>query len=133
VVLAVAAMPLDSDADLYARDGTKVLHWATENGRVEMTRTLIQEGADKNARDVDEESPLHLAARWDQLGVARILLDAGADLHARSIAQMTPLHLASHGGHSEMVKVLSAAGADPNVKCQAAALAGGENTVGGTC
>jgi ankyrin repeat protein len=58
---------------------------------------MLKHGADVNARDKDQETPLHSASCMSKLEVARVLLDHGANIHARNVQGQTPLHIVSRG------------------------------------
>ena len=60
----------------------------------EGARALVDAGADVNARDDYESTPLHLAAESEDVEVMRVLLDAGADVRAVDGDRDTPLHIA---------------------------------------
>jgi hypothetical protein len=49
------------------------LHMAAYGGYDEMTKVLIEEGADLDARTVDDETPRHLAEMKGRVGVVRII------------------------------------------------------------
>ena len=56
-----------------------------------MVRTLLDAGADPEARQDGGMTPLHLAARWNTVPeVVAKLLDAGADPQARTHVGETP-------------------------------------------
>jgi ankyrin repeat protein len=67
---------------------------------------MLEHGADVNARDKDQATPLHSASFMSKLEVARVLLDHGANIHARNVQGQTPLHIVSQGIHS-LAKYLS--------------------------
>ena len=48
----------------------------------EIVRLLVAAGADPNAREPGEETPLHWAASSDDWHVAAALIDAGGDINA---------------------------------------------------
>ena len=72
-------------------------------------------GADPNARDEDEKTPLYVAARYSENPeVHKVLLVAGADPNVQAEYRETPLHQAAgFNKNPEVHKVLLAAGADP--------------------
>ena len=41
--------------------GATALHWAAGEGHVDIVKTLIEKGADVQAKDSNKESPLHYA------------------------------------------------------------------------
>ena len=49
-------------------------------------------GADVDAGDVHQITPLHWACRKDHMELAMALVDTGADVGARDVHQITPLH-----------------------------------------
>ncbi|XP_019632038.1 PREDICTED: uncharacterized protein LOC109475716 [Branchiostoma belcheri] len=73
-------------------------------------------GADVNARDVGQISPLHLTALNGHHKTVSVLLTAGSDVDARDDDQESPLHWAARSGSHETVSVLLAAGADVNAR-----------------
>jgi ankyrin repeat protein len=87
---------------------------ASGRGDVKLVRTLIQHGADVNARAVDGASPLHQAVSGDHLEVADLLLKAGASVAAADRYGVTPLSLAALNGNASIIRRLLDAGADPN-------------------
>ena len=71
------------------------LHLASEIGRLEVARTLIEHGARVSARNKDGWTPLHLASQEGRLEVAHMLIEHGADVSAQNFDGQTPLHLVS--------------------------------------
>ena len=61
------------------------MHFATEGGRLEMVRLLLDASADMNSETTDSLTPLHLAAQEGYLEIARLLLDAGADKNSANV------------------------------------------------
>ena len=81
-------------------------------------RFCLREGADVNARDDDNRTPLHSAVtRSGDLSVIAALLAGGADVNARDWAGLTPLHIAAgYRGKPAIVNALIEAGADVNAR-----------------
>ena len=78
---------------------------------------LIKHGADVNARDKDQSTPLHLASSNRGTQIAQQLLEHGADVHAHDeIYRYTPLHLASRRNDAEMTRLLIKHGADVHAR-----------------
>ena len=71
----------------------------------------LDEGADANARDPDDFTPLHEVAMLGNLKAVQVLLVAGADVNARSDPGYTPLHWAAREGHPRVISALLAVGA----------------------
>ena len=52
-------------------DDCTPLHWAVVNGHPAVVLYLCEQGADKEARNRDSNTPLHLVARWGRLHVVQ--------------------------------------------------------------
>jgi ankyrin repeat protein len=99
--------------------GFTPLDWAARNGRTEVIRELVHQGADPDLRDEGPNgwAPLHHAVHKGQLEAVHTLIAAGAQIDAgASRTGITPLMLACAQGEPEIVDALLAAGADPHVK-----------------
>jgi ankyrin repeat protein len=64
---------------------------ASERGDVGEARKLLDQGADANARNQSQYTPLHIAMND---AMVKLLLDLGADVNSRDRYQRTPLNLA---------------------------------------
>jgi ankyrin repeat protein len=73
-------------------------------------------GADTNARDEQQNTPLHLAIQVGAEEVCRMLIEAGAAIEARNDRQFTPLHLAAEKGDVEVCRILMKARAAVNAR-----------------
>ena len=73
---------------------------------------LVDRGADVDARNVHQYTPLHDACYRGNTEVAMALVDRGADVGARTEAQGTPLHWACSNGNIELALALVKKGAN---------------------
>ena len=88
----------------------------TPKPNVDFVSTLVSAGADVNAQDEFQDTPLHLAAGGGDAAVVSTLMAAGAYAGLRNANQHTPLHLAADNGHLEVVVALIEGGADVNAQ-----------------
>ena len=97
-----------------SRDDTP-LHLAVYNAQApEIMEALINAGADMEAKNVFDNTPLHTAAHG-HLNALNFLLSRGADIYARNENGVTPLHIAA-ATSAEAVDVLLKAHADAEAK-----------------
>jgi len=82
------------DVDSRGFDNSTPLHMAALRGHEEVTRVLLDGGADVTAQDEDGRTPLHAASGEGHLEVVRALLDHDAPTMAQDKDGSTPLHLA---------------------------------------
>ena len=89
------------------------LHKACKAGNIEEVRSLIDSGADIEARDIHYGwTPLLYASSYGHIDIVKLFIDLGADIETKSNYGHTPLHLASYHGHIDLVKLLINLGAD---------------------
>jgi len=93
------------------RTGETALHRAARAGRHDVVELLLAAGADVNARDDYQATPLVDARSAD---AAAVLLGAGAKVDPEPVAYMTPLVRAVAFGDRALVLLLLKAGADVN-------------------
>ncbi|XP_061169143.1 ankyrin-3-like [Saccostrea echinata] len=85
----------------------------------EMIQTLVDHGADVNARDNDGEHVLHYAAMYSEgFFVLPLLLEHGADVNIRNEYGRTALHESCYHGCLKAVKVLLKYGADVSIRSE---------------
>jgi ankyrin repeat protein len=89
---------------------------AVKNGDNDLARLLIEKGADLNAKDDYQYTPLHWAAKGGHTTLARLLIEKGADLNTKDERKQTPLHWAAMYGHIDLARLLIEKGADLNAK-----------------
>ena len=122
----LAAMEADPPERMRKRlnDALQGAVYSNENPAV--AATLIDAGADPNARDGFGDTALHKAALTNaEPDIVKVLLAAGADIAARDENGDTPLHAAfartrrlerEDPGLTKAVRTLLEAGADPNAR-----------------
>ena len=105
-----------ADVNAAQGDGMTALHWAAEEGSLELAEVLIYAGARVDALTrLGSYTPLHLASQWGHAAVVKALLAAGADANAlTTTGGVRPLHFAAESGSVEAVHALVDGGADVN-------------------
>ena len=88
------------------------LHVSSRRGHVEISRILLDYGADIEARDDDDYSPLDRASIAGHVKLVKVLVEYGADTNAPHKRGDTPLLLASSWGNPAGVRALLDYGAD---------------------
>lgn len=71
----------------------------------------IRMGANIEAQDDLQYTPLHRATHWGYINSIKALLAAHANVEAQNDQHFTPLHWAAYWGYAEAIKELLAAGA----------------------
>jgi ankyrin repeat protein len=100
-------------ANVRDSEGRSALHFAAEDGSVEIAEILLDNGGDVNAANRNGGTPLMWAR---SARVASLLLDRGADARAKTSNGTTALMMAAQEGKADVARVLSERGADVNAK-----------------
>jgi ankyrin repeat protein len=79
-------------------------------------RQLLQRGADVNARDADQRTPLISAVLGGSVGLVGLLLESGAEVNAADSEGFTALHFAAQEHEPEIARILIARGANVNAQ-----------------
>lgn len=95
--------------------GYAPLHWAAQEGYLEMAELLIDAGADLNVRDDCGFSPLHKAVGENDTNMAKLLIAKGADVNSYDEINGTPLFTACAHNRLSISELLLSSGADVNV------------------
>ncbi|XP_069973241.1 uncharacterized protein [Penaeus vannamei] len=77
---------------------------------------LLDDGAEVNAKDRSDSSPLHWAAGGGHDAVVELLLSKGAHVNAGNRFGQRPIHYAAYFGHLTTLEVLQERGAAVDVK-----------------
>ena len=94
------------------------LHFAAQDGNLEVVQELVERGYEVNAFDEDLSfTPLHYAAKGEYIEVMKYLLSVGADVNAHDpdVSGETPLGEVAQSCSFEVAKILIEAGADPTI------------------
>ncbi|KAF2893544.1 hypothetical protein ILUMI_12632, partial [Ignelater luminosus] len=98
------------------KKGWTALHYAAMHNRGEAVALLLSKGANIEAKDYMEETPLIWAVRAGHQVIAAILLAEGADIETKTLRDQTPLIISVRCGREDMVELLLSAGANINAK-----------------
>ncbi len=82
------------------------LHYAARDGKVELIRKLLQNGANIESEDKNSARPIHHAAFNGRLEAVMLLIKHGADVHDTSYKGNTPLHWALQKHHYDVANML---------------------------
>lgn len=85
-----------------------------------MVECLLKQGADTEARDAEDYTPLICAAKYKgNFKTIELLLDHGADVNAQSTTLKTPLYfLSASESRHESLQLLLNRGANVSLKCE---------------
>ncbi|MBQ7543953.1 MAG: ankyrin repeat domain-containing protein [Synergistaceae bacterium] len=97
----------------------KIFESTLEDITFDMVRLMLKHGADVDARNSAEQTPLMLCIKGNEIfpelrrEMAKLLLEHGADVHARDDCGCSPMFYAVNNGRDEeLIDILLDAGAD---------------------
>jgi len=92
-----------------AKDGN-IEAWLLDNsvqaGNIQVVEHNIANGADVNAKDESESTPLHSAALFGHKEIAELLIAKGANVNAKNDGGETPLDWAIEKNHTATADLL---------------------------
>ncbi|XP_074538924.1 B-cell lymphoma 3 protein homolog [Halichoeres trimaculatus] len=98
-------------------EGLSPLHLAVLRGHKDLTRMLLDVGADINAMDIKSgQSPLIHAVETNNADMVHFLIERGCDVNSQSYSGNTALHSACGRGQVDTVRLLLKSGADSSLK-----------------
>ena len=56
------------------------LHWAAKHGKYEICRLLVDHGADVNARDIGDKTPLYYALKAKRADIVKVFIFSNSHL-----------------------------------------------------
>jgi cytohesin len=104
---------IEGGADVSRRtpNGTTPLDRAVDAGLKDIAELLIAKGADVNAKNNFNWTPLHSAV-YGYMDIVELLITEGANVNARDGGSRTPLWYAKRQGNNEIVELLRKHGAE---------------------
>ncbi|UCE24639.1 MAG: ankyrin repeat domain-containing protein [Candidatus Zixiibacteriota bacterium] len=93
-----------------------LIYQGLDTAAVNIATQMLAAGADPNARDQWQMTPLHRAARTECFDLVRLLVDHGANTNAVNDNGTTPFLRSVIGGKADFVELMLGAGGDPNIK-----------------
>ncbi|XP_030849660.1 ankyrin-3-like [Strongylocentrotus purpuratus] len=96
--------------------GSTALHVGVQNGHLDITKGLLNHGAEIDATDNDGWTPLHIAAQNGHIDVMKCLLQQHADVTKVTKKGSSALHLSAANGHTDVTRYLLEHGAEVNLR-----------------
>lgn len=112
---------ISAGIDINSRDdlGTPMLNVAVRNDNIELTKMLLEYGADINAVSNDRGYTAVMDAVWKgNKDITKLLIEQGAELNTISKEGQSNLVLAVGANNIAICKILAENGADPDIKDQ---------------
>jgi len=97
--------------DYQDADGLSPLHYSVRSNKLEVSKELLNQGANPNIQSNDGETPMHFLVKHSHtpetlLNILRLFLDKGANAHALTNRLESPLHVSVATENLVAVKLL---------------------------
>lgn len=103
----LAEYKADLNIETRMSDGWTPLFYASFNGFLQLTKVLLEAGADPNRLDRLQNCPLHYAARFNNVKMARLLLEYGGRWNMSNKEEMLPVCVARAHNNDDVAKLLN--------------------------
>eukprot|EP00092_Neocalanus_flemingeri_P077362 GFUD01096071.1.p1 GENE.GFUD01096071.1~~GFUD01096071.1.p1 ORF type:complete len:324 (+),score=73.62 GFUD01096071.1:13-984(+) len=112
--LAVSILSRQQNLQLEMTDvhGVTALAMASDIGRLDIVKILVEAGANVSTTDISGRNPLEKAANEGHLATVQYLVTHGADTEQAGYHGITPLWSAAERGELEIVRYLASMGAN---------------------
>ena len=101
-----------ADTNILDKRGVGHLHRASQGGRLDIVRLLLEHNADIDLPDtVDGDTPLGWASDMGEMTISRLFLQRGAAVNSRNKLGASPLLGAARNGHLDIARLLIDSGA----------------------
>jgi len=117
-----ALLAAGADPEVTDNDRRPALHMAVKLGHIEIVKMLLDAnllwpdkhgaGANINAKDWEDDTPLTLAAMYDQPEIATLLVERGIELRDRKKSGFEAIHCAAEKGSLRVLDLLLDKGVD---------------------
>ncbi|CAK61788.1 unnamed protein product (macronuclear) [Paramecium tetraurelia] len=104
------------DVDTKGLDDWTALHFASNEGNLNIVDILIKHGATVDALTKFSRTPFFLTVMQNFIECANVLLQHNANINSQDKDGNTPLHIASQMGSTDMIAFLLEKKADPNIR-----------------
>ncbi len=115
-IFVFSARPSQAHPQTTWADTAPPIDVAASQGKLDVVTSLLAGGADVNAKDSGDDTPLMFAAGNAHTDIVKLLLAHGADVNARDKKGWTALLQAAVGGNPEVNTLLLDAKSDINAK-----------------
>ncbi|CAD8196387.1 unnamed protein product [Paramecium octaurelia] len=104
------------DVDTKGLDDWTALHFASNEGNLDIVNILLKHGATVDALTKFSRTPFFLTVMQNFIECANVLLQHNANINIQDKDGNTPLHIASQMGSTDMIAFLLEKKADPNIR-----------------